>query len=102
MRAASPVNPIVLHSVILIIFGVARMAGESNAYRDLVWERDHYKDLDVGGRIILILRDIGWYGMNWIHLAHYRDRWQALVYMLINLRGSKNVGENMEFEEDEL
>jgi hypothetical protein len=74
------------------------MAGESIAYRDLVWERDHYKDLDVDGRLMLILRDIGWDGMDWIHLAHYRDQCRALVYMLINLRVSKNVGENMELE----
>jgi hypothetical protein len=33
---------------------VARMGEKRNVYRILIWkERDHYEDLDVGGKIIL-------------------------------------------------
>ena len=31
------------------------------------------------------LREIGW-GMDWIDLAHVRDRWRALVNAVMNLR----------------
>jgi hypothetical protein len=51
-------------------------------------ERVHYEDLDVGGRIILklILRDMGWNGMDWIERAKDRDQWTALVNTVMNLR----------------
>jgi hypothetical protein len=29
---------------------------------------------------------IGWDGMDWIHLAHDRDQWRALVNTVMNLR----------------
>jgi hypothetical protein len=32
------------------------------------------------------LREIGWSGMDWIHLAHDRDNWLALVYTVIKFR----------------
>jgi hypothetical protein len=32
------------------------------------------------------LRDIGWEGMDWMHLPQYRDQWQALVNTVMNLR----------------
>jgi hypothetical protein len=31
------------------------------------------------------LREMGWYGMDWIHLAQDRDKWKALVNMVMNL-----------------
>jgi hypothetical protein len=31
------------------------------------------------------LREIMWDGMEWIHLAQDRDRWMALVNMVMNL-----------------
>ena len=60
---------------------VARM-GREEAYTGFRWgslkERDHLGDPDVDGRIILksIFRkwDVG--GMEWIELAHDRDRWR--------------------------
>jgi hypothetical protein len=42
----------------------------------------------VDGRIKLerIFREIGWKGVNWIHLAQDKDRWRALVNTVINLQ----------------
>jgi hypothetical protein len=31
------------------------------------------------GNIKMDLREIGWDGMDWIHLAQDRDQWRALV-----------------------
>jgi hypothetical protein len=30
-------------------------------------------------------REIGWEGVDWIHLAQDRDQWQAVVNMIMNL-----------------
>ena len=30
------------------------------------------------------LNDIGWEGMNWIHLAQDRDKWWAVMYVIMN------------------
>jgi hypothetical protein len=32
------------------------------------------------------LREIGWYGLDWIDLAQDRDQWRALVNTVMNLR----------------
>jgi hypothetical protein len=32
------------------------------------------------------LREIGWDGMDWIHVAQDRDKWRALVSTVMNLR----------------
>jgi hypothetical protein len=32
-------------------------------------------------------REIGWGGMDWIHLAQDRDQWKAVVNTVKNLRG---------------
>jgi hypothetical protein len=32
------------------------------------------------------LREVGWGGVDWIDLAQDRDRWQALVYTVMNLQ----------------
>jgi hypothetical protein len=42
------------------------------------------------------LREIGWGGMNWIHLAQDRDQWRVLVNMVMNLRVPSNTGRNSE------
>ena len=51
-------------------------------------ERDHWRDPNVDGRIILImdLKEVGCEGMDWVELAQDRERWRARVYALINLR----------------
>jgi hypothetical protein len=70
---------------------VASTENRRGAYRILVGnlgERDHFGDPGVEGRIILrlIFRkwDVGC--MDWIEVAQDRDRWRALVNVVINLR----------------
>jgi hypothetical protein len=38
------------------------------------------------------LREIGWDGTDWIHLAQDRDHWLALVNTVINLQIPQNAG----------
>jgi hypothetical protein len=38
------------------------------------------------------LVEVGWSDMEWIGLAHNRDRWRALVNSVLNLRVPKNAG----------
>jgi hypothetical protein len=42
--------------------------------------------LDLCGRIIMDLRKIGWDSTECINLAQGRDKWRALVNMVMNLR----------------
>jgi hypothetical protein len=32
------------------------------------------------------LREVGWDGVDWIDLAQDRDKWRALVKVVVNLR----------------
>jgi len=62
------------------------------AYTEFWWgnlrERDNLGDPGIDGRIILrwIFRnwDVG--GMDWIELTEDRDRWRAVVNVVMNLR----------------
>jgi len=38
------------------------------------------------------LQEVGWRGVNWIDLAQDRERWQALVNVVMNLRVPYNAG----------
>jgi len=38
------------------------------------------------------IREMGWEGVDWIHLAQDRDQWQALVNMVRYLWVTLNVG----------
>jgi hypothetical protein len=53
-------------------------------------EKSHLEDPSINGRIILrwIFRkwEVGCEGMDWIDLAHDRDRWRALVNAVTNLQ----------------
>jgi hypothetical protein len=40
----------------------------------------------MGGWDKMGLREIGWEGVEWIHLAQDRDQWWALVNMVMNLQ----------------
>jgi hypothetical protein len=38
------------------------------------------------GQWVMDLREIGWGGMDWINLAQDRDKWRAVVNMVMNLQ----------------
>jgi hypothetical protein len=43
-------------------------------------------DPRIRSNIVGTLTEIGWGGLDWIHLAQDRDRWRALVSTAMNLR----------------
>jgi hypothetical protein len=47
-------------------------------------ERHNLEDLSLDGKIIL--KWMGWGGMDWIDLTQDRDRWRVLVNAVMNLR----------------
>jgi hypothetical protein len=66
------------------------MGGMRNAYKILVGEPEGQRSL---GRprhrwkdIRMDLMEVGWEGVDWIHLAQDRDQWQALVNTVMNLQ----------------
>jgi hypothetical protein len=70
---------------------VARMGPKRNACRTLVGKPEGKRPLGRPRRrwvdsIPMDLREIGWGGMDWIDLAEDRDRWRALVDMVMNFR----------------
>jgi len=61
-----------------------------NAYNILVGKSEEKRPLGRPNRrsednIRIDLWEIGWEGMDWIHLAQDRDQWLALVNMVMNL-----------------
>jgi hypothetical protein len=70
---------------------VARMGERRGAYRALVGKPEGRRPLGRPRRrwednIRMDLREVGWGGMDWIYLAQDRDRWWALVNVVMNLR----------------
>jgi hypothetical protein len=67
------------------------MGEKRNVYRVLVGKPGEKILLERPRRrwedgIKMDLGEIGWGGVEWIHLAQDRDRWQALVNAVMNLR----------------
>jgi hypothetical protein len=70
---------------------VARVGEERNVYRVLMGKPEGKRLLGRPRRrwedgIRIDLREIGWGSVDWIQLAQDRDRWQALVNTVMNLR----------------
>jgi hypothetical protein len=62
-----------------------------NVYRDLVGKPEGKIPLERPrcrweDGIKMDLREIGWGGVEWIHLAQDRDRWRPVVNAVMNLR----------------
>jgi hypothetical protein len=55
--------------------------GKPEGKRPLGRPRRRWED-----NITMDLREIGWGGMDWIHVAQDTDQWRALVNTVINLR----------------
>jgi hypothetical protein len=72
---------------------VARIGKEEkkNAYRSLVGKPDGKRPLRRARRrwvdnIRMDLGEVGWGDVDWIDLAQDRNRWRALVNLVLNLR----------------
>jgi hypothetical protein len=70
---------------------VARMGEGRNVFRVLVGKREGKRPLGIPRRrwedgIKMDLREIGWGGVDWIHLAQDRDLWRAVVNAVMNLQ----------------
>jgi hypothetical protein len=63
------------------------LVGRPEGRRPLGRPRRRWED-----NIKMDLREIGFGDVDWIHLAQDRDRWRALVNMIMNLRVPQNAG----------
>jgi hypothetical protein len=57
------------------------LVGNSEGNKPLRRPRRRWVD-----NIKMDLREIGWFGMDWIDLAQDRDQWRALMNAVMNLR----------------
>jgi hypothetical protein len=76
---------------------VAHMGEERGVYRVLVGKPKGKRPLGRPWRrwkdnIKMDLQEVGCEGMDWIELAQDRDRWQALVNVVMNLQVPQNAG----------
>jgi hypothetical protein len=67
------------------------MWDKRNAHKSFVGNPEGKRPLGRSRRkrednIKMVLREIGWGGMDWIDLAQDRDHWQNLVNMVMNHR----------------
>ena len=70
---------------------VARMGERRGVYRDLVEKLERKRPLGRTSRrweefIKMNFQEVGCSGLDWIELAQDRNRWQALVNAVMNLR----------------
>ena len=70
---------------------VASMGEGRGAYRVLVGKPEGRRPLERAryrweDNIKMDLREVGWWGIDWIDLAQGRDRWRAVVNTVMNLQ----------------
>jgi hypothetical protein len=75
----------------------ARMGEKRNGYMGSVGKPEGKRPLGRArqrweGNIKMDLRERGWGGMHWIHVAQDRDPWRARVSTIMNIRVPYNVG----------
>jgi hypothetical protein len=46
----------------------------------------------MGCNVKMDLQEVGWRGMDWIDLARNRDKWNAVVYTVMNIRVPQHAG----------
>jgi len=61
-----------------------------SAYKNFVWKTDRKWPLGRSrhrweDNIQIDLREIGWKGVDWIHLTQDREQWRAVVNTVMNL-----------------
>jgi hypothetical protein len=56
------------------------LVGKSEGKRPLGRPRHRWEDIRMN------LREIGWEGVDWMHLTQDRDQWWALVNMVMNFQ----------------
>jgi hypothetical protein len=72
--------------------GACSTNGEKrNAYTIVVGKPDGKRPLGrprcrCVDKVKIDLREIGWDGVDWIHIAQDKDQWKALVNTVLNLR----------------
>jgi hypothetical protein len=81
---------------------VAQVGEKRNAYRLLVGKPEGKRRLKRPRRrwvdnIKIDLGEVGWGDVDWIGLAKDRNRWRALVNSVLNLLGSMNCWETIEW-----
>jgi hypothetical protein len=69
------------------LYDYKTLVGKPEGKRRLVTPRHRWQY-----NIKMDLRKIGWEGMNWIHLTHDKDQWQALINTVMNLWVQQNAG----------
>jgi hypothetical protein len=57
------------------------LIGKPKGKRPLGKPRRRWED-----NIRMNLREVWWEGVDWMHLAQYRDQWRAVVNTVMNLR----------------
>jgi hypothetical protein len=67
------------------------MGKTKNAYKVLIGKPEGKRPLVRPNRrwednMRMDLREVGWKGVDWIHLTEVRDQWRALVNTVMNLR----------------
>jgi hypothetical protein len=64
------------------------LVGKPERKRSFRSPRPRWKD-----NIRMGIREIGWEGVDWMHLAQDRDQWWALVNMVMSLLVPEKVGD---------